>query len=324
MRIAYNLYELCFKTYRKGKRSFRRGALLRVTFDDHLIGYADCHPWLEFNDLTLPQQLTLLKEGRTTPLTQRSLYFARLDAEARHEKKNLFEGLRIPQSHYLIMNFSQETKQELEQLIKENFTRFKIKIGNNNIHDIPKLILFLQWLPNGDFKLRLDFNFQLDRPAFEDLLNQIEPFKERIEFYEDPFPYDQMQWEEIQNKYHIALALDTLSKDLLVPSSSASYRVIKPAVQQEQLILQTTGDQKYVFTSYLDHPFGQVTAAYVAAKTEEKIPGRVEQCGLYSHCVYEPNAFSRFLATSGPMLKPPPGLGFGFDPLLKGIDWQEL
>lgn len=39
-----------------GAEKARSGFLLKVDFGEQLIGYADCHPWLEFGDLGVEEQ----------------------------------------------------------------------------------------------------------------------------------------------------------------------------------------------------------------------------------------------------------------------------
>ena len=90
-------------------REPRRGALLRFDFENGQTGFADLHPWAELGDEPLFDQLRHLKVGRLTTLTERSLEMARADAEARTQRVNLFEGLSIPRSHYLLTEMDDDT-----------------------------------------------------------------------------------------------------------------------------------------------------------------------------------------------------------------------
>src|SRR4051794_35404256 len=76
------------------KMQVRRGFLLKIDG-----GFADCHPWSEWGDAPLEKQLEALKCGQSTPLLERSFYFAQLDSAARLRGESLWMDLEIPPSH---------------------------------------------------------------------------------------------------------------------------------------------------------------------------------------------------------------------------------
>jgi O-succinylbenzoate synthase len=289
MNFQYSCYQL----------GGRFGALLRVPFTEG-VGYADCHPWESLGDSPLSEQLALLKEGKTTRLTARALHFARLDAEARSRGVNLFEGLEVPDSHFLLMDLAREAPEGL----------LKIKLGKN------PPIETLKRMFQHNCRVRLDFNNKLTRPAFESFLKAFEKEKHKIEFCEDPFPYETKAWAEVQKQYGVPLACDQGSEQAIGEIDSAAYLIVKPAVQEESFFC---GLQKIVVTSYLDHPLGQMAAAYVAGQLKRRYPTQVVACGLLSHLVYEENVFSRALPATAPRFAPPGGTGFGFDEQLAKI-----
>ncbi len=284
----------------------RQGALIQVQFPDGSIGYADCHPWESLGDLPLSEQCALLEKGQTTALTSRSLYFARLDAEARARGVNLFEGLQVPDSHFLLLDLAKP------RMLPPGYNRVKIKLGKDLAKETPLLKAFLSILPE-QCQVRLDFNGRLTRESFEQILHVFENEQHKIEFYEDPFPYEAAAWAEVQQKHGITLACDFGSERGVGNAESATYLVVKPAVQDANFI---RGSQKIVVTSYLDHPLGQMAAAYVAGQLKKQFPTQIETCGLLSHLVYEPNVFSSMLP-KGPDFVAITGTGFGFDELLK-------
>ena len=65
------------------------------------VGYADLCPFTEFGDAPLEVQLSNLLNEKHTPILQRSLLCAKLDAEARFEKRSLYLENRI-KNHFLI------------------------------------------------------------------------------------------------------------------------------------------------------------------------------------------------------------------------------
>lgn len=293
--------DISFSPYQLGKTD---GALLRVAFSDDRVGYADCHPWMELGDLSLAEQLKLLRQNKKTPLTERSLFFARVDAEARADKVNLLENKSIPLSHYLVMCLDESV--DLGNALEEGFQTFKFKVGRDKSNEIACLKKLLPNIP----KARLDFNFRLTQEEYLDFLARLEGFHGKLEFSEDPFPYDHGLWEKVQRETGVSLALDRYS----LKNCSAHYRVLKPAIENAD----NMGGQKLVVTSYAAHPLEQVCAAYVASQFKTEI------CGLQSHYIYGPNRFSEALSRKGPVFHPPYGTGFGFDDLLEECDWRPL
>lgn len=266
----------------------RRGALLNIDG-----GYADVHPWPELGDAPLDEQLARLARGETTALTAQSLRFAAADAAARRAGRSLFDGLTVPRSHWPAA--AGEAPAE--------FDIIKIKMPGS---ELP---------PAG--RLRLDFNATLDAGAFARLARtlpreRIDSDRERIDFVEDPCPYDPATWRALREETGLRLALDRQ-----IAFDGVDVLVIKPAIQRAEEA--ELGDREIVVTSYMDHPVGQLHAAAVAARVA---PNAI--CGLVTHLLYEPNAFSERLRLDGARLVPPGGSGIGFDDLLEGLPWTKL
>lgn len=315
-RISISPYVLKFRT---GK--VRHGSLLKFEFENG-IGYADCHPWTEFGDLSLEEQLTYLKQGRLTSLTKRSLAFAKLDSQGRVEKKNCLAGLDIPRSHFLVTALDSLSDEKLNELWAEGFREIKLKLGR----DLEKEIGLVNNLfsASKSFHLRFDFNGLPNIDNFRDFISKLDlNIFSQIEYIEDPIGSEAQEWFELQDELGVTLARDLVS----VESNEAHYfvRVAKPAVQDVfQLLQDEPQSVEMVVTSYMDHPLGQATAAYTAALLHEKIPDRCLLPGLLHHHVYEPNEFSELLTNRGPMFKPIEGSGFGFDQLLERQPWKSL
>jgi O-succinylbenzoate synthase len=258
----------------------RQGALLRI--DD---GFADLFPWPELGDATLDEQLALLERDQTTPLTLRSLELASLDGAARRAGRSLFEGLTIPLSHW--PGFDPPP----------GFDTIKVKGGPDfDASSLP-----------GGVRVRIDFNATLDADSF---LRMALP-AERIDFVEDPCPYDGPTWRALGERKGIRLALDRE-----VATEGVDILVIKPALQAMPDV-----DRELVVTSYMDHPVGQFGAAYVAALHALRVNAR---CGLFTHVLYEPNEFIERIRSDGPRLLAPEGTGIGFDDLLERLPWKRL
>ncbi|CCB91472.1 putative uncharacterized protein [Waddlia chondrophila 2032/99] len=290
MNIRFSLYQLISA----GSFPSREGALLEFTFEDETVGYADCHPWTELGDAPLKQQLFLLRQRRITPLMARSLDFALVDSHARAKKMNLFEGVTIPKSHCLIDSVR----------IPEGFDIYKCKD--------PQLCLeLLPQLAPGK-KIRMDFNNKLTKDQYIEFIERANPFIKRLDFIEDPFPFDQKLWKEFEQKYGVPIALDRARE-----GEGHSLKILKPAIDPP---VKLSKEKRYLFTSYLDHPIGQAAAAYSAA-----ISGCKETCGLMTHLIYRTNMFSqRFSVKDSRLVVPKEGYGFGFDDCLKKQNWRRL
>lgn len=279
--IRYAPYELVARRALNARATElrRRGALIEVDG-----GYADVHPWPELGDAPLDEQLALLARGETTSLTRASLRFAALDAAARTAGRSLFDGVTIPKSHWPGAD------------APFGFDTVKIKCGPDfDASSLPR-----------DVRIRLDFNATLDA---EEFLRIAATLPAAVEFVEDPCPYDAAVWRSLQERMGVRLALDRGDE-----GEGVDVLVVKPAVQE----LPRTA-RELVITSYMDHPLGQLAAAYVAATTATS-----DRCGLVTHVLYEENEFSERLSIDEARLVPPGGSGFGFDELLAAQPWRSL
>lgn len=260
-------------TLRMPGGAVREGALLRV--DD---GFADVHPWPDLGDAPLDEQLALLARGETTALTRASLRCAALDGDARRRGVSLFDGLTIPLSHWPGNDPPPE------------FDTVKLK----RVVEVPPHV-----------RIRIDFNARLTAEEFLRVAESLP--RERIDFVEDPCPYDEQVWRELRARTGLRLALDRFP-------GVADVLVHKPALQTEWPL-----HNDVVVTSYMDHALGQFFAAYVAA-THAGNP----RCGLMTHVLYEPDAFFARIQRDGARLLPPAGTGLGFDDLLECLPWTSI
>jgi O-succinylbenzoate synthase len=248
-------------------------------------GFADVHPWPELGDLPIDGQLALLARGELTPLTRASLHLARIDGDARRRGVSLFEGLTIPLSHWP----------------GNDPPRAFDTIKTKGVVEFPE-----------DVRIRIDFNARITAEEFEQLAKSLP--KERIDFIEDPCAYEPWVWRDLQNKTGLTLAYDQPSTANRQPPTDVRVLVHKPAKQTDW-----PSHNDVVVTSYMDHPVGQFGAAYVAALHRTNA-----RCGLFTHVLYEPDAFLERVQSDGARLLPPPGTGIGFDDLLEDLPWTSI
>lgn len=292
-------------------RTVHEGALLRV--DD---GVGCLHPWVELGDASLEEQLAALGEGKVDLQVERALTCARMDARARARGKSLFEGLTIPLSHVLV-----ESENEYDRRRTEGFSIFKIKCGRDL--DVERALL--ERIGGGTgVALRLDFNERLEPGDFLEFWESLSAaVRETVEFVEDPCPYACEVWEDLRRRTGVRLAVD---RQVCVANGGVDVLVVKPAVNRIRDVMEAVGDRTLpvVFTSYMDHPVGQMYAAFEAAMALWNSPGRVGVCGLLTHNLFEGDAFCDAVRTKGPRLKAPSGTGLGFDELIASLEWERL
>jgi o-succinylbenzoate synthase len=317
----------------------RSGALLRVE-TERGDGFADIHPWPELGDDTLSEQLDSIIEGRPTRLAERSLWFAQKDALYRSRGESAFREHKIPDSHFFIPDIFVTGVDRLHAVVQDGFRTVKIKVGRNVSAELQQFQHIAAMWPN-DLKIRLDFNSILSPEAADDYLDRLpSEIKKKIEFIEDPTRFSVETWAGLYSRRGMPLALDLEADNEVriqraLEGESIQYIVIKPAVQNAERITDLVNSVsankesarvvRFSVTTYLDHPLGQVGAAWVAASINTKHPERMATCGLLSHLsAYEPNEFSELLENRGPKLIAPEGRGFGFNDLLQRQNWTSL
>lgn len=310
----------------------REGVLIKIDYDDGSVGYADVHPWVELGDEPLGIQLQKLANFETTPLTQRSLELATLDAEARKSETSLFQGLKIPDSHFLITDLKKGFATELQRALDEGYSTLKMKVGRS-VASLNEDRSVLEHLTSTleNFRLRFDFNSQRNHEEVQTWLQSLSPaLRGAIEFIEDPCSWNLGNWISLHEHAKAPLAIDHDSEEIFSTPAGLNGDpftqlfasvVVKPAVQDPSTVVNET--LKYVVTSYLDHPVGQAGAALEAGLLAER--AKVGTCGLLSHHSYDRNSYSEAFPSKGPAFTPrlgEPGIGFGT--LLEKENWQEL
>jgi O-succinylbenzoate synthase len=308
-----------------------------VEFDQGQYGYADCHPWTELGDDPLDLQLKkLVQAHQTTHLTASSLQMAAIDAQARSQARNLVLGSLVPENHVLLGNCISLTHQRIEEALARGFRLMKLKVGLNWEAECDALLALASVFKQNALKLRLDFNSgcSLDpgqihsdqNPPIAQVLERLSGVFDQIDWLEDPTPYDPQGWQWIQNNWGLQIALDQpkgLNWNLVRPESF-SFLVLKPAIQSLREMIQCVQrfDKPFAVTSYLDHPLGQLSAAWASVYLSQVLSQPLLACGLLSHSVYEQTLDSRELQIQGSKLLGVSGTGFGLDELLKVKKWS--
>lgn len=314
----------------KSDRVEHRGALIRLDgasmadgdIRGREFGYGCIHPWPELGDVDLEQTLSLLAEGKYTALSRRALSCARIDAEARSENRSLFAGLTVPKSHATLVL----DEGCFQTAVDAGFEIVKVKVGRDCEWEVEFIRAQSAKFPRLEW--RLDFNGTLSPERVEKFLHRLGGVvRDKIDFVEDAYTLNTSPWVNALGPFEIPMAVDREVEDAC---GGYGVAIIKPAVNVVAPILERAVDEqkRVVFTSYMDHPLGQCYAAWEAARAHQAYPGLVDTCGLVTHALFEPDAFTEALGSPGPDFIPPAmngsGTGLGFDELLENLSWTPL
>jgi o-succinylbenzoate synthase len=285
----------------------KRGALIHVGS-----GYACLHPWPELGQAPLEQHLASIVAGEPTELAAQALRCCEIDGAAREAGVSCFSGLTPPESHATLVGIP--TQETLWQLHEAGFRCGKLKVDGRQPPGpfLEKLLPLLAW---QDWTYRLDFNATLAPEAAEAWFSALTPYAARIDFLEDPLPYQQATWEGLSADFPFLLAVDWHDgPPSNVPNAAAQVRVWKPGCQA----IQPCPQERELVTSLMDHPLGQAYAALIASQLPSPL-----HCGLLTQHVYAENDFSAVLGQmTTPYFPVPQGHGLGFDDLLRGVEWE--
>ncbi len=302
----------------------REGALLQIGWPDGRLGYADLHPWPELGDAPLDEQLTGLRNGKISAQAEQSIWLAHRDADLRQQKKSIFDSALKLKNNFVVTNCAEVDIEQLESLRSKGFTCLKIKVGRN----LQVESEFINQAAARDFLLRLDFNGVGRWQIFERFMSRLEQMAfSRIEYVEDPFPFDDGAWAEARQL--VPIALDNQFSRVVWKTFKRKpfdVLVIKPAkIDVERAIeLCKTYSLKATVTSYMDHPVGVMHALGVAMALKKNHGKMMLEPGCLTHLLYESDLFSKEIVFIGPSILKVPGTGVGFDALLEGLKWHPI
>lgn len=315
----------------------RSGTLLQISWGNHLTGYADLFPWPELGDLSLDQlKQEIKKKNWQQFLIKNSISIAILDAQARAEKKSLFDDQYPVKNYYLCPDLQKINHAELELIKQRGFKDLKIKMQINASDDILKLN---QLFSDQDFSIRLDLNnfASLEKLAY--LNKNISPrVKEKIVYVEDPFRFDLNLWKDANKLFSLGFDLqgdlnpfDYTAEDK--DEKAFEYIIYKPArkkTNQENKSFSEALEKdrvKIVVTSSLDHPLGQAYALYEAqriGKIKKDKTNMTLPAGALSLWTYNVTGFESEFVYKGNQFYKTKGFGLGFDEQLQKQNWKNL
>ena len=314
-KIWFFAYELKLKS----RFASRFGVLLKVEFADGKTGHADLHPWPERGEASLKVHLDKLRKKEFTDLCLRAIAIAWEEAQARAKRMNLLSVLKIPLSHYLILDI--ENFHKMNKALNQGFKTFKVKLNHPLKQQTQKLSNLINDL-GSSFKWRLDFHRGLNEQQWQEWVNEclIHINPSYLDFIEVPFCYQERLW--IKNRKY-PLALDVWNGENTLPVSTLIWKSSRKSITDLLKKKSRRLFKRVIFTHGLSHPLDQLSSAYFSAQFYKIYPSLRETCGLVHGDIYERHAFS--LPNHGPVFPCLSGIGWGFDSiLLDDLPWKNI
>lgn len=313
MNIAVHRYELQPRRIPNSKSSLRprAGALVRIVGPGGTHGYADLHPWPELGDPSLQEHVSsLLKEP--TELARRTLWLAERDARARRDRVSLC--CEVPEIENNLMIACGE---DLARPEVSGARVLKMKCGRDPVREADFIgRVFAETAAD----LRLDFNASVSPEDFFAFQERIpKKWDSRIEYVEDPTPYEAGVWREIRSRWRVAVDFEW---DRISGPVEADVLVYKPARGTADGLrwVEESPDRQLTVTSSMDHPVGVLHALSIAQELKTRFGDRMRAGGLATSSFFEPTEFS--LPMRGMVLKPERGEGIGYGDVLSRLNWE--
>ena len=306
MKLYIRPYHLNFKN----KKKPLHGALLLFEFSSGAKGYSDFlpHPHLT-KEKSLKEQLEDVKKGKESLRFQLAKKTAQRDALGREKKINLFFGLKVPESHFLIEDLNHFTFQDMDKIQLFNYKTVKLKVSKdlknlNHLKELQKKNPHLKW--------RLDGNGHLKKSRWFEFKKKFHFLWHNLEFIEDPF----LQPETFNQK-------ETLFAEDWIPNSKSSIRIVKPTRDPLSSLQSEVAASRWkhiVFTHNQDSLLGQAIAAYWAAQFY-KVQPRFYCSGAFKCFSFKEARWTAPLKET-PHFECPSGFGLGFGNLLEKENWK--
>lgn len=315
-----------FWEYQLHSQAALNSASVRRSFPGALIrrgaGVGCLHPWPEFGDAPLDAQLQSLQAGTPTPLAQLALEAAAIDGAARENGVSLFEGLEIPASHYS-WSFGHASGPQIRRLLTEGWPALKAK-GFAHWGETRRFLEACEQATRGSgLRFRVDFNGCLTPPEFHQFI-EFMPLRlyRALDFIEDPYPYDATAWMDSRQRWQVRLALDKGWRD---GTDGFDCVVVKPARRDWREVVARHPDRSLILTSAMDHPIGQLYAAYQAALARAELGEQVGLCGLCTEHLFTGDPFLERVRSPGGRLEfDRSGGGLGMGDLIEKLPWRRL
>lgn len=312
------------------------GSLIKAHFEDNSVGFSDFF----FKHLPLLPSSSSSKNSSAdkflSPLFRKTLQMAYADAQARKNRCSLYMQPALLRSHYLISDIKSFDFSSLKKLLSAEYRIFKLKVHPNmktNEEFFDRFQACVGSSLDENIKFRFDFNAKFDLSFVNNFLSFYKKkYNFKIEFIEDPVPYDKKKWEELRGHFDIPLAIDFEWGNFLGSLSKKPLElpfeviVLKPSYQDLDSIIKRFKDYnvRFVITHFMDHVVGRMHAVAEAQKVHHQW-GK----GLFLECGFkgaERGQFASGLDMHDDAWVRVDGsqYGVGFDKELAALDWDDI
>ncbi len=318
----------------------RRGTLLRVTWSETVVGFADLHTWPELGHPSVDEVLR----------TQRGIFWdlalqaSRRDGEARARGELLTSAAsgaagaaRGVRQHRLWMSTWDLSVGRILQARREGFAAVKLKIDATDLPGEARRLSALAGWWGDSLRLRLDLNSRAQADSLARFLAALPiRLRELIDYIEDPFAFDARSWADFAKREAVLLAWDQpggagagagLSAGAGAEGEAGAaaaeaeaaamgcVRIWKPLWELEP----TAKWSRLVVTSSLGHPVGSL---YAAAEAARVVPDEIHGCA--SHLVYQPTPGFEVNMRGDRLNFVGDGAGVGFGSSLARLKWRDV
>ncbi len=294
-KISHSLYKL------KAPRAVQTGLLLKLENSDNGDrGYCAVQPHPHLGDPTVDQILVELNAGRLSQLTRAGLDFARFGWI---RAKNQFQTkpfLFRCENNFLIQHMEDLVPFSLLEAKQLKFHTVKFKITT---FDADKITQALEVAKGHGLKVRLDPNGKLNPNQAISYFRALPgDLRDVIDYLEDPFPYSEAHWRELNT--YVPLANDFFWQEAMLGLDNLPFQnlILKP-VRHTQSTWQTLAKfpKPISLTSSMDHPIGILQALSFLALNKQSHWSLIH--GLNTFTSFEPISYDHMFDYSSPVLE---------------------
>ncbi len=198
-------------------------------------------------------------------------------------------------SNALVNHFSPKLGEQLEKLGEAGFEVVKFKMGI----DFEKEYKELMRMNLSGILLRVDLNNKFNFKESKEILEMLKKIP-NLEYAEDPSPYHDYYWSELQKIAPLALDNLATSTETKTPKHF-QYRIVKPMreLSVDELVKMTYDKKKIVLTNMMDNVVGAWKLYLYYCELKKQIPYHLCTPGFYTHSLFEDYNWPHLLAFKG-------------------------
>ena len=222
-------------------------------------------------------------------------------------------------SNALVNTFTPQLGETLEQLKESGFDVVKFKMGRQFESEFKSLMQ----MNLSHFHLRVDLNSNFNFKESKEVLEMLKKIP-NLEYVEDPLPYHDYYWSELQKI--TPLALDNLGSSEVKNPKNFDYRIIKPmrGFSIDQLLQMTYEKKKIVLTNMMDNVIGAWKTYLYYCELKKHLPYHLCTPGFHTHTLFADYELEHLLSFSGAQWTYDKDTLQNLTKTILGLSWLEL